>query len=265
VHIEALPSATAALLDTASRSDEFSKFTLIGGTALALQVAHRISEDLDFVVHEKKLDRRLIRSLVEGLADGTDPRLVTSEAARQQCEQDGFDIDDFHQDWLVRGVKLTFFAPEADSEVAIYDQVGTHSHGSIRVLDKEGVYRLKCNVVHDRTTSRDLFDLWWFVTHDGKSVEDILGQAADRARHLSLDLKLAKISPVKFRDADPGFTPLVKDAPASKEELLKRMQKLVAAERARVAEAEVRKITKGPDHSAATVAAMQRARDQGRG
>jgi hypothetical protein len=44
LHFDTLPESTAELLTRLQNLDEVSGFTLIGGTALALQVRHRISE-----------------------------------------------------------------------------------------------------------------------------------------------------------------------------------------------------------------------------
>ena len=49
LHLDSLPRDTRKLLEElAQHFQEISDYLLIGGTALALNVAHRVSEDLDF-------------------------------------------------------------------------------------------------------------------------------------------------------------------------------------------------------------------------
>ena len=48
LQLKTINSATCALLQQMSAMEAMSEFSLAGGTALALQLGHRISIDLDF-------------------------------------------------------------------------------------------------------------------------------------------------------------------------------------------------------------------------
>ncbi|MEO5343024.1 MAG: nucleotidyl transferase AbiEii/AbiGii toxin family protein [Gammaproteobacteria bacterium SHHR-1] len=63
-----LAEKTAALLEDLGRISEIGQFILVGGTALSLQLGHRISLDLDFMVPEPVLPRGAIQPIVSALA-----------------------------------------------------------------------------------------------------------------------------------------------------------------------------------------------------
>lgn len=56
---EVMPPSTASLFHLLNVESEISDFYLIGGTALALHIGHRISEDLDFITKAPMLLRDL--------------------------------------------------------------------------------------------------------------------------------------------------------------------------------------------------------------
>ena len=51
----------------ANELSNISKFTLVGGTALSLQLCHRLSEDLAFIFDGESLNMTWIKSTVHGL------------------------------------------------------------------------------------------------------------------------------------------------------------------------------------------------------
>ncbi|TAN48333.1 MAG: hypothetical protein EPN21_15200 [Methylococcaceae bacterium] len=58
-----LPMATQRVFEHFAQNTRLADFTLIGGSALALQAAHRYSEDLDFWLPARQLDKsRIYRS-----------------------------------------------------------------------------------------------------------------------------------------------------------------------------------------------------------
>lgn len=59
------PEATR-LFDALAACPELAGFTLLGGTALALQIGHRISLDLDFGYFGQRLPGVALVRLVEG-------------------------------------------------------------------------------------------------------------------------------------------------------------------------------------------------------
>ncbi len=64
---EVMPPSTASLFHVLSVEPEISDFYLIGGTALALHIGHRLSEDLDFITKAPTLPRERIDRVIAKL------------------------------------------------------------------------------------------------------------------------------------------------------------------------------------------------------
>ena len=143
------------------------------GTALALVHGHRLSEDLDFACPGAHLDQATVSKILEGLARaGFDPRLMPNEDARQEAEIGGLDLDDFQQDWEADGTKITFVALAAVDPTRILENSGTIPYGSVRVAVPDTIFSLKALALTDRTRSRDLFDVWFFLARLGYSMNN---------------------------------------------------------------------------------------------
>ena len=126
-----LPEATLGVFTTIRSAPEIASFTLIGGTALALRLCHRLSEDLDFVTVGRLDQARIIRVL-EHLHRAGHQKFTKIEnpATRLEFEAHGADIGDYSQGWRVDGVKLQFFAkrlPTVDAQRAYESRTGAAS------------------------------------------------------------------------------------------------------------------------------------------
>lgn len=140
---------------------ELKGFTLVGGTALALHLGHRVSEDLDFMIKANKLPRRRIEALKRECAEaGFEFLSVDSVGALAEFEDTGMDYADYQQDYMVGGtVKLTLVAP--DPEVARLLREGTESGPRIAGIDE--IFQLKCIACANRTKSRDWLDVYMML------------------------------------------------------------------------------------------------------
>ncbi|GAB0154485.1 nucleotidyl transferase AbiEii/AbiGii toxin family protein [Marinobacterium sp. BA1] len=109
--LQSLPSKTKAVFELLRNREELSEFVLIGGTALSLQLNHRQSEDLDFWLPSKSLNRYGINKLIAHLkSTGHQTVLVTPASMISKARINGFDLLDSAQDWSIDGVKVTFFS-----------------------------------------------------------------------------------------------------------------------------------------------------------
>lgn len=66
-HWEAVTAQTRAFWNVASRLPHIQSFYLAGGTALALRLGHRISQDLDLFAHIETLDDDMRYHIVSAL------------------------------------------------------------------------------------------------------------------------------------------------------------------------------------------------------
>jgi predicted nucleotidyltransferase component of viral defense system len=226
---DALPPTTRRLLDVCSEIRECGAFILIGGTALALVHGHRLSEDLDFACPGAHLDQTAVANILEGLTRaGFDLRMIPNEDARQEAEIAGLDLDDFQQDWEADGTKITFVALAAIDPAGILKHAGTIPYGTVQVADPDTIFSLKALALTDRTRSRDLFDVWFFLTRLGYSMERFAAEVARVKKSYPFEsVKSRLVNPVipKF---DPGFQPLI-DGPKTPDELKGELRAIIDA------------------------------------
>ncbi|MHB8296745.1 MAG: nucleotidyl transferase AbiEii/AbiGii toxin family protein [Acidimicrobiales bacterium] len=71
------------ILERIGRSRLGEGFYLAGGTGLALQLGHRRSNDLDYFVDARRLDRPLVQGTIEAVLSGHGPFDMTLEEAGQ--------------------------------------------------------------------------------------------------------------------------------------------------------------------------------------
>lgn len=149
VNVDNLPLATSLLLLRLSKEKYMKRFSLVGGTALALQLGHRQSEDLDFIFDSEKIDCTGIKRFIARLFP--DFRLIREES--------GYQLD-----FIVMAVKLTFFSAGA---VIIPFQVKAHTfpYGNINIASVDAIAALKMATISQRCTIRDYYDLYFIARH----------------------------------------------------------------------------------------------------
>lgn len=240
---DALRPDTRALLERLESSAELEDFVLIGGTAMALHVAHRESEDLDFVYvprdgtqNRSALPLATTQSVVRRLrSEGADVVSLLDQFDIELAHDQGAYLPDHHQDWAVDGVKLTFFAGDTADRVRPFHQLDMMNLGHTRLLTLEAIFETKSRLLVQRSTSRDLFDLWYFLDRCGRSVEEIVAFAKAERPHYSDDLILSRLTPVKPSLTDPGFKPIAYGAPSNYAELVTALATYVDGYQQRVA------------------------------
>jgi len=205
--LDSLPEQTRRVFDHLSASTIIKDFTLIGGTALALQIGHRRSEDLDFWLPSERMNKGLISAAVRMAQQaGFHAQLVTPHDKIVTAKINGHDLLSFAQDYVIGGVKVTFFsrADAAFQHFSTFPRV-PNSNTSFSVMDAEGIFAMKAYVIHQRVRSRDLFDLKTFI-QNGKTIGDILqaGPAADPACSTEY-AKSVLIGDVPLDKEDEGF------------------------------------------------------------
>ena len=96
-------------------------FILVGGSALALHLGHRISEDLDFALRglgdqpALQLPRLPLEALLRSLRSAgvsIDHRYLPATDS-VDFESAGMDAEDYQLEYLMDGVKVSFFVPDA--------------------------------------------------------------------------------------------------------------------------------------------------------
>lgn len=190
-------------------------FVLIGGSALAMHLQHRLSEDLDFAWPALRLPRAPLDDLLRlAAAAGFHFERNDNLDAYFDFQNAGMDLHESQQDFVVdRTVKLTFVTP--DREVAAW--LGHQPEAPLRVATVEEIFAMKCFVAAARSTTRDWFDLHFLMRTRGYRLRDMLAVFERAKLPLHFDTALSRLCSGVPRQGDPGLAGLVADPPTVEE------------------------------------------------
>ena len=136
------------------------EYMLMGGTALALQLNHRQSEDLDFCRWHKTKNERLEVDwyhIQQQLSIIGNTKIALLEST--QC------------DFLVEGVRVTFLADNKFKQPAGLQRI--HYLNNICLVDIESIAVMKMEVMTHRNAFRDYYDMY-SILKSGIALKDIL-------------------------------------------------------------------------------------------
>jgi hypothetical protein len=168
-----------AILNILSRAPELQGFTLIGGTALALQIGHRVSLDFDFARFGGLLPGTSIDQLMARLKrEGHHVQMITSPADIAAFKiNNAMNLLDYARDYVIDSIKLTFFVHgKTEQQQAFYRSTPKQREPemSFDLLGIEGLKVAKTLVLADRVRSRDLYDLYVLMRDHGYSMDRLV-------------------------------------------------------------------------------------------
>jgi hypothetical protein len=215
--LQFMPEATQKNFARLKDDPRLAGFTLVGGTALALQIGHRISEDLDFNIFGQKLPIKSIDALLDELAaaGAAIESLITSEQKLGFKINTSENLDHYIQDYLIDGAKVTFHSRnEGDRPKAQIDFLKSApkvavSKGGFDVLGVDGLLVMKSIVVYDRVKSRDIYDLMVLTRDHGYTLDDVFAaiDAYQPIRHKDPEHFKSVVTGVMALDKqDEGFS-----------------------------------------------------------
>lgn len=178
LHRDILRPEADALFEVLCRAPEMEGFTLIGGTALALQLGHRISLDFDFAQFGGSLPGQTIDNLISRLKqEGHQTQIITSPAEIAQFKiNHGINLLDCVRDYVIDGVKVTFFVHgKTDAQKTFYQSAEKvhEKNMSFNILGLDGLKTSKTLVLADRVRSRDLYDLYILMRDQNYSLDTL--------------------------------------------------------------------------------------------
>lgn len=185
-----LPAKTRRLFERLAGDPLLEGFTLIGGSALALQIGHRLSEDLDLNLFGQALPVRRLNSLLQNLEkEGFEARSLISDAARSVFRiNHGVAMDTQIQDYAIGGSKLTFVSrtsPQRLERQIEYlkdaQRVPVGGGNGFDILGIDGLFAMNTLVLSDRAKSRDNFDLMVLTRDHGYTLGDMMDVIATLA------------------------------------------------------------------------------------
>jgi predicted nucleotidyltransferase component of viral defense system len=158
-----------AIIDKVADLECIKPYILCGGTALAMQIDHRKSEDLDFMMWRKSK---------------TDKPEVNWNIIEKELEEKIGDIDNFNMlgfdqvEFLIKGVKFSFFVSDNYSPVSN----PINYLGNIRLADVESILAMKMEVMLRRMKFRDYYDIYC-ILKDGYSLNKGIEKALTLSQH----------------------------------------------------------------------------------
>jgi len=187
-------------------------FVLVGGSALTLHLGHRLSEDLDFAWPAHRLPVERLTALQRLAAERSFQfQRRDDPAAADEFEIAGMSLHDFQQDFLVNGiVKVSFFA--ADEPLCrVLNRDAASSLPRIATLEE--LFASKCLVAASRSKTRDWFDLYVLMRHQGFTLEDFHAVFLRAGVPQQFDLALQRLCSGRPSLADEGYDQLLAEAP----------------------------------------------------
>lgn len=140
-----MPENTLVVFKQFSNSKFINQYTLIGGTALAIQIHHRLSEDLDFILDGPTINNSIIKR--EMMKIFPDYRIIR-------------DDKNYQLDFVINNCKVTFIA---SGTIALPFKVKPLSFlfQNILIANIETIAVLKLSAIAQRNTLRDYYDLYF--------------------------------------------------------------------------------------------------------
>ena len=158
-----------AIIERVAEMESIKPYVLAGGTALAMQLGHRKSEDLDFMMwrKSKKEKPEVPWTLIE-------KELKEKIGAIENFNMLGFDQIEF----VVKDVKFSFYVSKNFSPV--YEPVSYL--GNIRIADVYSIMAMKMEVMLRRMKIRDYYDIY-AILREGYDISVGIDKALKYSQH----------------------------------------------------------------------------------
>ncbi|MDO9543098.1 MAG: nucleotidyl transferase AbiEii/AbiGii toxin family protein [Kiritimatiellia bacterium] len=179
---QVLPGNTKAVLAILAKSAIIKKAYLAGGTALALQLGHRVSYDLDFFTQEE-----------------FDEQMIVPEIKKRS----NFQMEKIAWRTILgkfKGVKFSMFYYKYPLLYA------AKKLGMVNITDVRDIAAMKIAAIASRGTKRDFVDLY-FICKENVSLPDAIQLYDKKYENLAATKIHIVKSLVYFEDAEPDETP----------------------------------------------------------
>lgn len=167
--INGLSPVTLDVFNEIKSSDLFREYLLIGGTALAIHLQNRLSEDLDFCkwqddpeISSKEINWPEIENFLTRLGS------VKTEV-----------LDLFQVNFIVRDVKLSFYS----NSITTFSEIEKgQAFDKIQLPTIESIGAMKLEVLSRRNIFRDYYDLYSIIK-ENFSIKELVLKAGRYSRH----------------------------------------------------------------------------------
>ena len=166
--VNGLSLPTETVFEDISKLDCIRDYCLIGGSALAIQIGHRLSEDLDFCVWKKNRKDKIEINW---------PIIFNELSSIGEVKKNILDFN--HCDFYLKGVKITFFGNDS-KEPENLQRIPILNH--IVVADPASIGVMKLEVMQYRAAHRDYYDIYSLL-QTGISLESLIVRARKYLKH----------------------------------------------------------------------------------
>jgi predicted nucleotidyltransferase component of viral defense system len=177
--MKGLSKELSEILDSFSTIEALKDYYLIGGTALSLQIQHRLSEDLDFCMWVPD---------ASSAKHAVDPSLFRHELQNRFGNIQENHLNFSQVNFLIKKpyVKITFYHTDLNKpEITPITLLNNIKMADLKVLGGSKTY-----VITQRTTIRDFYDILVLL----REKHTTLSQMLSMAKTLSADAKPKKIA-----------------------------------------------------------------------
>ena len=223
-----LPAATAVLWDILENEPLLKGFSLVGGTALALRIAHRQSEDLDFACVSEKLPSHRIDQLVHKIEEkGIHVELISDLAEEQNFLNDGLELRDYQRNYVADRVKLSLFSADPELRAVLSSQPVREEGPIVPALDR--LFASKVLVCAHRSKTRDWLDIYMLCTKHGFRLNDMY-RVFQQYDKYGWDSAIGRLTTMTIPSDDEGYRHMMSNPPS-----IEAMREFFVKERAALA------------------------------
>ncbi len=155
------------------------RFYMAGGTGLALQMGHRISEDLDFF---KNIS--------------FDPGFLLSRLKDQVSVIEDVSITRDTLLCLIEGVKCSFFSYDVS---LLFPEI---DYMNLKIADWRDIIAEKVKTISQRGSKKDFYDIYYAIKTNRLSIKETVDLFKRRFRHTNLNFYHVLRSLTFFEDAE---------------------------------------------------------------
>lgn len=167
--MKALAPHTSEIFDQICSLECIIPYFLVGGTALALQIENRMSEDLDFMMWKSQKSEKLE---VDWSAIEKELTHIGTVNTRDIW---GFD----HVEFVIEGVRISFYASPKFSPIT----KPVHIKDNLWLADIEAISAMKMEVMLRRSNFRDYYDLYSILKH-GINLKEVIALSLNYSGHV---------------------------------------------------------------------------------
>jgi predicted nucleotidyltransferase component of viral defense system len=166
--MKGLPVKITSVFEPVSKLDCLKEYTLIGGTALALQIGHRLSEDLDFckwpLPRKSEVNWPEILKELNSVFTNVEPDIL------------GFNQVNFFAD----RIKLSFYSNQSNRSPVVNPRFFLNN---IKIPDIQTIGVMKLEVMLRRSNFRDYYDIY-SILNEGVSLKAMVEDSILYSNHI---------------------------------------------------------------------------------